>query len=91
MSMNELHDTIKELKEFKLLKEDAEARIAELEAAIKDTMREQETDKLVCGEYKCSLATITSNRVDSKALKENRPDIYEIFVKASTYERLTVR
>lgn len=91
MSMNELHDTIKELKEFKLLKEEAEARIAELEAASKDTMREQETDKLVCGEYKCSLATVTSNRVDSKALTENRPDIYEIFVKASTYERLIVR
>lgn len=91
MSNQELHETIKELKEFKLLKEEAEARIAELENIIKDTMREQETDKLVCGEYKCSLAMVTASRVDSKALKENRPDIYEIFVKASTYERLTVR
>lgn len=91
MNNNELHETIKELKEYKLLAEEAAARIAELENIIKDTMREQETDKLICGEYKCSLATVTSNRVDSKALKENRPDIYEIFVKPSTYERLTVR
>ena len=31
MSTNEMHAVIKELKEFKLLKEEAEARIAELE------------------------------------------------------------
>lgn len=32
MSTNELHETIKTLKEYKLLKEEAEAMISELEA-----------------------------------------------------------
>ena len=91
MSNPELHAVIKELKEYKLLKEEAEARIAELENIIKSEMKEQDTNKLVVGEYKCSLAVITSNRIDSKALQENRPDIYSIFVKPSTYERLTIR
>lgn len=91
MSTNELHSIIKELKEFKLLKEEAEARIAELENAIKSEMKAQDTAKMVVGEYKCSLAMITANRVDSKALQENRPDIYSLFCKSSTYERLTVR
>ena len=60
MSTNEMHDVIKELKEFKLLKEEAEARIAELESVIKDEMKSQELEKMVVGEYKCSLATVTS-------------------------------
>lgn len=91
MSNNELHAVIKELKEYKILKEEAEARISELENLIKSEMKAQETNKMVIGEYKCSLATVTSNRIDSKALQENRPDIYSIFVKPSTYERLTVK
>lgn len=91
MSNNDLHSVIKELKEFKLLKEEAEARISELENIIKSEMKEQDTNKMVIGEYKCSLAVVTSNRIDSKALQENRPDIYSIFVKPSTYERLTIK
>ncbi len=54
-------------------------------------MKSQDVDKMVIGEYKCSLATVSSKRIDSKALQENRPDIYALFVKASSYERLTVR
>lgn len=91
MSNNEMHAVIKELKEYKLIKEEAEARITELESLIKSEMRAQDTNKMVVGEYKCSLAVVTSNRIDSKALQENRPDIYSIFVKPSTYERLTVK
>ena len=91
MSTNEMHNVIRELKEYKLLKEEAEARIAELETIIKNEMKDNELDKMVVGEYKCSLAAVSSKRVDSKALQENRPDIYLLFVKESTYERLTVR
>ena len=91
MSNQEMHNVIRELKEFKLLKEEAEARIAELETIIKSEMKSQDVDKMVIGEYKCSLATVSSKRIDSKALQENRPDIYAMFVKASSYERLTVR
>lgn len=91
MSMNELHETIKELKEYKLLAEEAAARIAELENIIKSEMKAKELDKMVVGEYKCSLTTVTSNRIDSKALQADRPDIYSEFLKPSTYERFTVR
>lgn len=91
MSNNELHAVIKELKEFKLLKEEAEARISELESIVKSEMRSLEAEKLTIGEYKCSLATVTSNRIDSKALQEKEPAIYTAFLKTSSYERLTVR
>lgn len=91
MSNQEIHETIKQLKEYKLLREECDAKISELETTIKDEMKSQELDKMVIGEYKCSLTTVSSKRVDSKALQENRPDIYALFVKASSYERLTVR
>lgn len=91
MSNNELHAVIKELKEFKLLKEEAEAKISELESIVKSEMRSLEAEKLTVSEYKCSLATVTSNRIDSKALQEKEPAIYTAFLKTSSYERLTVR
>lgn len=91
MSNNELHAVIKELKEFKLIKEEAEARITELENIIKSEMKAQEAEKLTVGEYKCSLAVVNSNRIDSKALQEKEPAIYTAFLKTSSYERLTVR
>lgn len=50
-----------------------------------------DAEKMIVGEYKCSLATVTTNRIDSKALQENRPDIYSLFIKPSTYEKLTIR
>ncbi len=90
MSNNEMHDIIKEYKEYQRIKEEAEARISELGNIIKSEMKTQETDKMIVNEYKCSLATITSNRVDSKALQEKRPEVYNAFIKTSTYERLTV-
>lgn len=90
MSMNELHETIKDLKEWKLLKEECEAKITELESIVKDEMRAQELNKMVVGEYKCCLTTVTSNKVDSKELKAVYPDIYDEFLKPSTYERFTV-
>ena len=91
MSTNELHNTIKELKEYKNLRDECDAKISELETILKSEMKTQNTDKLTVGEYKLTLSQISSKRVDSKALQENRPDIYALFVKASTYERLTVR
>ena len=91
MSNQEIHETIKQLKEYKLLREECDAKISELETTIKSEMKSQELEKMVIGEFKCSLTTVSSKRVDSKALQENRPDIYALFVKASSYERLTVR
>ena len=90
MNNNELHAIIKELKEYKLLKEEAEARIAEIESIIKDEMKEQDTDKLICGEYKCTLTTISRNSLDSKAIQKELPDIYSSYLKTTSYQRFTV-
>ena len=82
---------VKELKEYKLLREEAEARIAELETALKAEMKAADLDKMTVDEYKLSLSIVTTQRVDSKALKEEPPDIYDKYARASTYERFTVK
>ena len=87
----EMKSMIKELKEYKLLKEEAEARIAELEAALKAEMKAAEADKMTVDEYKLSLTLVTTQRIDSKALKEHQPDIYNEYAKSSSYERFTVK
>lgn len=90
MSTNELHSTIKELKEYKLLKEEAEARISELESIIKMQMAERNVDTLIVDEYKCKLTTVNTNKFDSKALQSALPNIYQQYIKASSYQRFTV-
>ena len=87
----EMKSMVKELKEYKLLKEEAEARISELENALKAEMRAADTDKMTVDEYKLSLAIVTTQRIDSKSLKEEQPDIYEQYAKSSQYERFTVK
>ncbi len=91
MANNEMKSMIKELKEYKLLKEEAEARIAELENELKAEMRAANADKMTVDEYKLSLTTVTTQRIDSKALKAEQPDIYDKYAKDSTFERFTVR
>jgi predicted phage-related endonuclease len=91
MSNNELHALIKELKEFKLLKEEAEARISELETALKTEMTTQGKDKITVDEYKATLSTVTQQRIDSKRLESEQPTIYTMYLKPSVYTRLTVR
>lgn len=87
----EMKSMVKELKEYKLLKEEAEARISELEAALKAEMRAADTDKMTVDEYKLSLVMVTTQRIDSKSLKEEQPDIYDKYSKESSYERFTVK
>ncbi|MDR0986518.1 MAG: hypothetical protein LBL98_02320 [Ruminococcus sp.] len=91
MSNNELHELIKELKEYKLLKEEAEARISELEGELKAEMTAQGKDKITVDEYKVALSIVTQQRIDSKRLESEQPTIYTMYLKPSVYTRLTVR
>lgn len=91
MANNDMKLMIKELKEYKLLKEEAEARIAELEGVLKAEMRAANADKMTVDEYKLSLTMVTTQRIDSKALKDEQPAIYDKYTKTGTFERFTVR
>lgn len=48
-------------------------------------------DRAVCQGHNISWKSVSSERLDSKALKEKEPDIYEKYVKKSVSRRFTVR
>lgn len=80
MSNNELHAVIKELKEFKFLKEESEERISELENTIKSEMRTQEVDKMMVVKCKHDLESQIFNSEFFKMNENNIQTLILIFI-----------
>lgn len=69
--------------------DDAKAERQDAANHIKDFMRDY--DKAKCLGYTVSWKPVTSERLDSKALKEAEPEIYQKYVKTSTSRRFTIK
>lgn len=61
-----------------------------LQAEIIEYMTASGVDTLTAGSYKAAYKEVTSNRLDSKALKTAMPDIYAAFTKEAHTMRFTV-
>lgn len=88
MSINEIANTAKELMELRRMREELDSEIAALEDQIKAQMGEQE--QLIAGAFKISWKTITTKRLDSKAIVAAIPDFCESYMKTSTTRRFTI-
>jgi putative phage-type endonuclease len=77
--LNELKETIKQLETDK----------KQLENLIKHELEDAETGLIQ--NYEVNWKPITSNRVDSKLLKDKYPDIYQDVIKESSYRKFTVK
>ena len=88
MSNPNMENTIKELLEFKRMKEEIEAEIESIEDGIKSVMGDEET--LFAGAFKVSWKTFTSSRLDSTALKKAMPEIAAQFTKQTTARRFSI-
>lgn len=73
-------DLVRELVAVKAEQKTLEARRDDLEARIKDTLREAEVGVDETGEKIVSWKTQPANRFDSKRLKADKPDIYEAYM-----------
>ncbi len=69
--------------------DNAKAKKQDAANHIKDFMRDY--DRAKCLNYTISWKPVSSERLDSKALKENEPEIYQKYVKTSTSRRFTVK
>lgn len=56
---------------------------------IKELMGNSES--AVCGEFSIKWKSITTDRIDSKALKESEPDIYQKYIKSSSSRRFSIK
>lgn len=77
-----------EYRENKRLIEELTALNDSLKADIIAIMGDDETHSE--GAAKASYKTVTSSRLDSKALQHDRPDIFTEYSKETSYKRFTV-
>ncbi|BDE86236.1 Uncharacterised protein [uncultured Flavonifractor sp.] len=88
MSTTELEMKIRELRQLQSLIEEAQAEAEGIRDAIKAHMGDSE--ELRAGEYKITWKSVTSSRLDSKALKAAAPELVERFTKTTTTRRFCV-
>ena len=79
MSNPTLESTIHEILDLKRMREELDAAITSLEDSIKAVMGDEEL--LTARAYKVSWKTFTSSRIDSTALRKERPDIAAHYTK----------
>ena len=75
MSIQEIDLKVKELRELQVLVEEATAQMEAIKDAIKLKMVDEGTEVLQGNGWKATWHTVTSSRLDSKALKAAHPDL----------------
>ena len=86
--MREFEKLCNEYRENKRLIEELEAMNESLKNDIISLMKGRET--VIEGSTKVIYKTVTSSRLDGKALKESYPDIVKAYTKETSYKRFTV-
>lgn len=90
MGTIELDSKIKELRELRRMAEELQTEIDGITDIIKAEMTARNVDTLTGVDWKATWKEVTSNRLDSTALKKELPDIAARFMKSSTSRRFTL-
>ena len=90
MTYKEIEAKLKELKELKIMQEELNDQITELEDAIKAEMTAQNTDTLRAGAFKATWKPYTSSRFDSSAFKKTHEELYKQYSKETVTKRFLV-
>lgn len=88
MNIKEIEAKARELRQLQVLIEEAQVEAEALRDAIKAAMGDSEA--IQAGEYKITWKSVTSTRIDTRALKKALPDVAERFKKETTIRRFTV-
>ena len=73
-------------REMDALKKEAEA----IEAEVKSELEARGVEQVETAHYKVSWKSVSSTRLDAKALKAERPEIYDRYAVTSASKRFTV-
>ena len=90
MGTIELNGKIKELRSLHRMADELAGEIEALQDAIKAEMTARSVDELTGDDWKVTWKAVTSNRLDSTALKKELPDIAARYTKASISRRFTL-
>lgn len=90
MSSIELLSLVEQYKEAQQLIEAAQAEMGTIKATIAAEMARRDVERIDVGTHKVTMKTVTTSRLDSKALKAAAPDLAERFTKTTTATRFCV-
>lgn len=90
MSIQEIDMKIKELRELQAMVEEATAQIEAIKDSIKMKMVDEGTEVLQGNGWKATWHTVTTSRLDSKALKAAHPDLAAQYSKVTSTTRFTL-
>ena len=90
MSTIEMDSKIKELRELRRMADELQAEIDSLQDTIKAEMTARDVDTLAGTDWRVTWKNVTSNRLDSTALKKELPEIAARFMKQATARRFVL-
>lgn len=91
MTTTEVSSLVKQYREAQQLAEMAKAEAEAAKAALLDELARRGVDRLDAGTYKVTVTTVTSSRIDTKALKAAAPELAERFSKEIVTQCFNVR
>ena len=90
MSIQEIDIKVKELRELQAMVEEATAQIEAIKDSIKLKMMDEGTEVLQGDGWKATWHTVTTSRLDSKALKAAFPDLVAQYSTNTSTARFTL-
>lgn len=86
-----INETMRELAEYTAMAEELKAQIEALQDDVKSYMNDNNIDEVVDEETGCkaTFRAVVSNRFDSTSFKKDFLDIYQEYLKKTTYKRFT--
>lgn len=91
MATNEIIKKLTELTELRRMADELNAEIEAIQDAIKAHMTEADTDTLTAGTFKVTWKAVTSVRIDTAALRNDLPEVWQEYGKTTTIRRFSVR
>ena len=88
--MTDIMKAVQDIRQLTRMKAEIEAEITAAQDVIKAEMTAQDVDELTGADYRVTWKHVTSNRIDTTALKKAMPDIAQMFTTASTTRRFLV-
>lgn len=88
MSIKELEAKARELKELQRMAEELTAEMDAIKDSIRIALGDQE--EVIAGAFKITNKPVTSNRMDTTAIRKELPEIAQRYSKQSTVKRLVI-
>lgn len=90
MTTEEIKEAVKNIREYKRMREELEAEITAAEDLLKAEMTESGIYTITGDDYRVTWNEVTSSRIDTTALKKALPDLAERFTKTTTARRFCI-